>query len=164
MKKVLLVFVCSLSLLACNHHKKIKDIDQLNWLLGNWEAKSDNGVKKLSWHKENDSLYNGEEIVPIKDKGELKVRYTLGVNPNTDALYYKVERPSNMESKDLATKNLDFTAELKHSHHLSLYYNSQKKESEAFELVSDSTLVKKNYGLMNMSDKPMTETMFHKVP
>ena len=46
--------------------------------------------RKTNWHKENDSTYKGEEVVPVVGKGTLDIHYILGIHPITNDLYYKV--------------------------------------------------------------------------
>lgn len=82
MKKVILSLVILLSIVSCQKSKVISKITAANWLLGQWENKSDDGNLLETWKKVNDSLFVGEayfikekdtlhsEKIQLKQKGE----------------------------------------------------------------------------------------------
>lgn len=82
MKKVILSLVILLSIVSCQKSKVVSKITAANWLLGQWENKSDDGNLLETWKKVNDSLFVGEayfikekdtlhsEKIQLKQKGE----------------------------------------------------------------------------------------------
>jgi hypothetical protein len=82
MKKTIFILVLILTLASCQKSKVVSKIVVADWLLGNWENKSDKGDLLESWKKVNDSLFIGEsyfikgkdtlhfEKIQMKQKGE----------------------------------------------------------------------------------------------
>ncbi|SHG36915.1 hypothetical protein SAMN05443549_103415 [Flavobacterium fluvii] len=82
MKKVILFLFTILIFTSCQKSKEVSKIVVADWLLGNWENKSDDGHLLETWKKVNDSLYDGEsyfikgkdtlhfEKIQMKQKGE----------------------------------------------------------------------------------------------
>ena len=70
MKKTIFILVLILTLASCQKSKEVSKIVAADWLLGNWENKSDKGDLLESWKKVNDSLFIGESYF-IKEKDTL---------------------------------------------------------------------------------------------
>ncbi len=70
MKKAILLFVTILSFASCQKSKQVSKIVGNDWLLGQWENKSDEGNLLEIWEKKNDSIYVGESYF-IKGKDTL---------------------------------------------------------------------------------------------
>lgn len=82
MKKNILLLLISLSIFSCQKSKQTSKIVGLDWLIGKWENKSDNGNLSETWTKVNDSIFEGEtyfikkkdtlhsEKIQLKQKGE----------------------------------------------------------------------------------------------
>lgn len=69
MKKILL-FVLVLILFSCQKSNQKPKIEGLNWLIGKWINKSDQGQLVEIWNKKNDSIFLGESYF-IKEKDTL---------------------------------------------------------------------------------------------
>ena len=70
MKKAILLFVTILLFSSCQKSKQVSKIVGFDWLLGQWENKSDEGNLLEIWAKVNDSLFVGESYF-IKEKDTL---------------------------------------------------------------------------------------------
>jgi hypothetical protein len=82
MTRRIFLFLILLALISCQKSNKIDRLKSSNWLLGQWENKTDNGKLLEIWKKVNDSLYIGEsffikrddtlhfEKIQLKQKGE----------------------------------------------------------------------------------------------
>ncbi|WP_269242086.1 DUF6265 family protein [Flavobacterium limnophilum] len=70
MKKTILTFFIILTFASCGKSKVVSKIVGIDWLLGKWENKSDDGHLVETWTKANDSLFIGESYF-IKDKDTL---------------------------------------------------------------------------------------------
>ncbi len=70
MKKAILLFVTILLFASCQKSKQVSKIVGNDWLLGQWENKSDEGNLLEIWEKKNDSIYVGESYF-IKGKDTL---------------------------------------------------------------------------------------------
>jgi len=70
MKKAILLFVTILLFASCQKSKQVSKIVGNDWLLGQWENKSDEGNLLEIWEKKNDSIYFGESYF-IKGKDTL---------------------------------------------------------------------------------------------
>lgn len=69
----LIVLICSTSLLmliSCQNksEKNFEQLEKMNWLIGNWENKMDEGLLTETWIKENDSTFSGTTYFIINKK------------------------------------------------------------------------------------------------
>lgn len=86
MKKVMLILVMALTFASCGKSKVVSKIVVADWLLGNWENKSDDGDLLENWKKVNDSLYEGESYF-IKGKDTLHFE-KIQMKQKGEALFY----------------------------------------------------------------------------
>ncbi len=86
MKKVILSLLIILTFASCQKSKEVSKIVAADWLLGNWENKSDDGHLLESWKKVNDSLYHGESYF-IKGKDTLHFE-KIQMKQKGEALFY----------------------------------------------------------------------------
>lgn len=69
MNKLFFLLVVSI-LFSCQNSKEKTKIIGADWVLGNWENKSDAGLLLERWNKVNDSVFDGESYF-IKEKDTL---------------------------------------------------------------------------------------------
>lgn len=86
MKKVILSLLIILSFASCQKSKEVSKIVAADWLLGNWENKSDDGDLLDTWTKVNDSIYDGESYF-IKGKDTLHFE-KIQMKQKGEALFY----------------------------------------------------------------------------
>jgi len=96
MKKTLIILAAITLCVSCKKSKKENKLESMQWLIGTWENKSDEGDMIETWSKTNDSLYVGtsyfikekdtldSESIELKQKGEtiLYVPTVKGQNNN----------------------------------------------------------------------------------
>ena len=70
MKKAIFLFVTILLFSSCQKSKQVSKIVGNDWLLGQWENKSDEGNLLEIWEKKNDSIFIGQSYF-IKEKDTL---------------------------------------------------------------------------------------------
>ncbi len=86
MKKTFYILALILTFASCQKTKEVSKIVVADWLLGNWENKSDDGHLLENWKKVNDSLYDGESYF-IKGKDTLHFE-KIQMKQKGEALYY----------------------------------------------------------------------------
>lgn len=70
MKKIFLTFILILTQASCQKSKQVSKIVGTDWLLGQWENKSDDGNLLEIWEKKNDSIFIAQSYF-IKGKDTL---------------------------------------------------------------------------------------------
>lgn len=133
MKKVMLILVMALTFASCGKSKVVSKIVVADWLLGNWENKSDDGDLLENWKKVNDSLYEGEsyfikgkdtlhfEKIQMKQKGEALFYITTIKGQNND-------KPVTFIQNDTIEKQLVFENP-KHDFPQKIAYSKITKDS-----------------------------------
>ncbi|WP_309641676.1 DUF6265 family protein [Flavobacterium sp.] len=69
-KKIMLFLTVTTLMISCKKPQKENKLESMNWLIGTWENKSDEGNMIETWSKTNDSLYVGGSYF-IKEKDTL---------------------------------------------------------------------------------------------
>jgi Domain of unknown function (DUF6265) len=62
--------ILALAFFSCQKSKDVSRIEGQDWILGQWENKSEGGLLMERWVKVNDSIFNGESYF-IKEKDTL---------------------------------------------------------------------------------------------
>jgi Domain of unknown function (DUF6265) len=86
MKKSAFLIVLAFVLFSCKKETKENQLKTIDWLLGSWENKSENGTMQENWGKINDSLYKGASYF-IKEKDTLH-KETIGLLQKGDQILY----------------------------------------------------------------------------
>ena len=129
----MLILVIALTFASCGKSKVVSKIVVADWLLGNWENKSDDGDLLENWKKVNDSLYEGEsyfikgkdtlhfEKIQMKQKGEALFYITTIKGQNND-------KPVTFIHNDTIEKQLVFENP-KHDFPQKIAYSKITKDS-----------------------------------
>ncbi|WP_396174136.1 DUF6265 family protein [Flavobacterium sp.] len=102
MKNVIVIVVCVLFNSCQNKSEKnFEQLEKMNWLIGNWENKMDDGILSETWKKENDSTFSGESYFIINKKDTVHSE-TIILRQIKDELIYSptVKGQNNDESVD----------------------------------------------------------------
>lgn len=138
MKKSILFLFIILIFASCQKSKEVSKIVVADWLLGNWENKSDNGHLLENWKKVNDSLYDGEsyfikgkdtlhfEKIQMKQKGEALLYIATVKGQNND-------KPVTFLHNDTIQKLLIFENP-KHDFPQKIVYSQITKDSIVIEI------------------------------
>lgn len=94
MKKTILSLLTIASLTSCQKSKEVSKITGNDWLLGQWENKSDEGNLSESWTKLNDSIFEGEAYF-IKEKDTLHSEKTQLKQKGENLLYISAVKGQN---------------------------------------------------------------------
>ncbi len=78
----LLVFI----LFSCQNKKGSREIDQLVWLVGNWETIAPQGQLYENWTQSNDTILKGSSHMVIND--DTVFTESLSIEQRNDGLYY----------------------------------------------------------------------------
>lgn len=133
MKKAILILILALTFTSCLKSKEASKIVVADWLLGNWENKSDDGDLLETWKKVNDSLYDGESYF-IKGKDTLHFE-KIQMKQKGEALYYIAtikgqnnDKPVTFKHNDTIEKQLVFENP-KHDYPQRIVYSQITKDS-----------------------------------
>jgi hypothetical protein len=133
MKKTILSLLIILSFASCQKSKEVSKIVAANWLLGNWENKSDDGDLLETWKKVNDSIYDGESYF-IKGKDTLHFE-KIQMKQKGEALFYIAtirgqnnDKPVTFKHNDTIEKQLVFENP-KHDFPQKIVYSKIAKDS-----------------------------------
>jgi Domain of unknown function (DUF6265) len=133
MKKATLILILALTFTSCLKSKEVSKIVVADWLLGNWENKSDDGDLFESWKKVNDSIYDGESYF-IKGKDTLHFE-KIQMKQKGEALYYIAtikgqnnDKPVTFKHNDTIEKQLVFENP-KHDYPQKIMYSQITKDS-----------------------------------
>ncbi len=133
MKKTILILIIILGFASCQKSKEVSKIVVADWLLGNWENKSDYGHLLESWKKVNDSLYDGESYF-IKGKDTLHFE-KIQMKQNGEDLFYIAtvkgqnnDKPVTFKRNDTIEKQLVFENP-KHDFPQKISYSQITKDS-----------------------------------
>lgn len=135
----LIVLICSTSLLmliSCQNksEKNFEQLEKMNWLIGNWENKMDEGLLTETWIKENDSTFSGTTYFIINNKDTVHSE-TIILKQIKDELIYSptVKGQNNDEPVDfkLSSENENtFSFENpKHDYPQKIVYKKVNKNS-----------------------------------
>lgn len=120
---LLTIFSCKES--DANEKEKMK---AANWILGNWESKSDEGTLNESWSKVNDSTFQATsyfikekdtihfETITLQQKGDVLTYYAAVIGQNNDkAVAFK---QTNETPQQLTFENLkqDYPQKITYTH------------------------------------------------
>lgn len=138
MKKSILILVTILTITSCQKSKEVSKIVVADWLLGNWENKSDDGDLLESWKKINDSIYDGESYF-IKGKDTLHFE-KIQMKQKGEALFYIAtvkgqnnDKPVTFLHNDTIQKLLIFENP-KHDFPQKIVYSQITKDSIVIEI------------------------------
>jgi hypothetical protein len=138
MKKAILVLILALTFTSCLKSKEISKIVVADWLLGNWENKSDDGDLLETWKKVNDSIYDGESYF-IKGKDTLHFE-KIQIKQKGEALYYIAtikgqndDQPVTFKYNDTIEKQLVFENP-KHDYPQKISYSQITKDSIVIQI------------------------------
>jgi hypothetical protein len=138
MKKAILILVTILTFTSCQKSKEVSKIVVADWLLGNWENKSDDGDLLETWTKVNDSVYDGESYF-IKGKDTLHFE-KIQMKQKGEALYYIAtvkgqnnDKPVTFKHNDTIQKQLVFENP-KHDFPQKIVYSQITKDSIVIEI------------------------------
>jgi Domain of unknown function (DUF6265) len=133
MKKAILILILALTFTSCLKSKEVSKIVVADWLLGNWENKSDDGDLLETWKKVNDSIYDGESYF-IKGKDTLHFE-KIQMKQKGEALYYIAtikgqnnDKPVTFKHNDTIEKQLVFENP-KHDYPQKIMYSQITKDS-----------------------------------
>ncbi|MBA4275496.1 DUF6265 family protein [Flavobacterium sp.] len=138
MKKAILLFVTILLFASCQKSKQVSKIVGNDWLLGQWENKSDEGNLLEIWEKKNDSIYFGEsyfikgkdtlhfEKIELQQKGENLLYVTTIKGQNND-------KPVTFVHNDTIEKQLVFENP-KHDFPQKIAYSKITKDSIVIQI------------------------------
>ena len=133
MKNAILILILALTFTSCLKSKEVSKIVVADWLLGNWENKSDDGDLLETWKKVNDSLYDGESYF-IKGKDTLHFE-KIQMKQKGEALYYIAtikgqnnDKPVTFKHNDTIEKQLVFENP-KHDYPQRIVYSQITKDS-----------------------------------
>ncbi|MFV8357690.1 DUF6265 family protein [Flavobacterium sp. XS1P32] len=128
MKNTILFIVVTLMVASCQKSEKVNKINVANWILGNWESKSDEGTLTESWSKVNDSTFQATsyftkekdtihfETITLQQKGDVLTYYATVIGQNNDkAVAFK---QTNETPEQLTFENLkhDYPQKISYSH------------------------------------------------
>ncbi|HWR94781.1 MAG TPA: DUF6265 family protein [Flavobacterium sp.] len=139
-KNSFIVLPLTLILLACNDSKSSKNIPlkSSEWLIGNWESKTENGTLIESWEKLNDSTFQGYAYYIINNDtlhNEQIVLEQIG-----DSLIYNTKvsgqnRDQSIPFKStLLSKNRLVFENKNHDYPQKIVYNKIKNDSLMIEV------------------------------
>jgi len=138
MKKAILILILALTCTSCLKSKEISKIVVADWLLGNWENKSDDGDLLETWKKVNDSIYDGESYF-IKGKDTLHFE-KIQMKQKGEALYYIAtikgqndDQPVTFKYNDTIEKQLVFENP-KHDYPQKISYSQITKDSIVIQI------------------------------
>jgi hypothetical protein len=138
MKKAILILILALTFTSCLKSKEISKIVVADWLLGNWENKSDDGDLLETWKKVNDSIYDGESYF-IKGKDTLHFE-KIQMKQKGEALYYIAtikgqndDQPVTFKYNDTIEKQLVFENP-KHDYPQKISYSQITKDSIVIQI------------------------------
>ncbi len=102
MKNVIVIVVCVLFISCQNKSEKnFEQLEKMNWLIGNWENKMDDGILSETWKKENDSTFSGTTYFIINKKDTVHSETILLTQLNNQLIYSPtVKGQNNDESVD----------------------------------------------------------------
>jgi hypothetical protein len=115
---ILLIITLLFPFVSCKNsngkNKTFDKIEKINWLLGSWENKSEEGILSEIWEKKNDSTFIGESYF-IREKDTLHSERIEVKQKGEDLLYIPTVKGQNNDKPvtfklTLATEN-EFTFE-----------------------------------------------------
>lgn len=102
MKNAIVIVVCVL-FISCQNtsDKNFKQLEKMNWLVGQWENNTSNGLLTETWKKDNDSTFLGESYF-INNKKDTVHSESIILKQLKDELIYSptVNGQNNDESVD----------------------------------------------------------------
>jgi hypothetical protein len=102
MKNVIVIVVCVLFISCQNKSEKnFEQLEKMNWLIGNWENKMDDGILSETWKKENDSTFSGKSYFIVNSKDTVHSETIILTQLNNQLIYSPtVKGQNNDESVD----------------------------------------------------------------
>jgi hypothetical protein len=96
MKNVIVIVVCVLFNSCQNKSEKnFEQLEKMNWLIGNWENKMDDGILSETWKKENDSTFSGTTYFIINKKDTVHSETILLTQLNDELIYRPTVKGQN---------------------------------------------------------------------
>jgi hypothetical protein len=124
-----IVIAVALLFFSCEKksEKNFEQLEKMNWLIGNWENKIDEGLLTETWSKENDSTFSGTTYFVINKKDTVHSETIILTQLNNELIYRPtVKGQNNDEPVDfkLSSENKNiFTFEnLKHDYPQKIVY------------------------------------------
>lgn len=78
-----------------NNYEKLKKMD---WLIGQWENKSDQGYLIETWTKDNDSTFSGQSYFIIKEKDTVHSESIILTQLNDELVYRPTVKGQNNDA------------------------------------------------------------------
>ena len=135
MKNALVVAV-ALLFLSCEKksEKNFEQLEKMNWLIGNWENKIDEGILTETWSKENDSTFSGTTYFIINKKDTVHSETILLKQLNNQLIYSPtVKGQNNDEPVDFKlsseSENIFTFENLKHDYPQKIVYKKINETS-----------------------------------
>jgi hypothetical protein len=136
MKKILFINLLLVILLCnCNFSKnqKIKNLDELNWLLGEWEQRSKESLFVEKWLKTNDNKFSGNSYMIQNNDTVFTEQITLELSNNELQYKTNVNNQNNSETicfTLISNKNKEYIFENKlHDFPQRIVYKKNGKDS-----------------------------------
>ena len=136
MKKILFINLLLVILLCnCNFSKnqKIKNLDELNWLLGEWEQRSKESLFVEKWSKTNDNKFSGNSYMIQNNDTVFTEQISLEISNNELQYKTNVNNQNNLETicfTLISNKNKEYVFENKlHDFPQRIVYKKNGKDS-----------------------------------
>jgi phosphatidylserine/phosphatidylglycerophosphate/cardiolipin synthase-like enzyme len=111
MKNAIYTITLLLLLASCQKSKEVSKIVGKDWLLGQWENKSDEGNLLEIWKKANDSIYVGESYF-IKEKDTLHSEKMELKQKGENLLYISIIKGQNKDKPVTFNHNIEIEKQL----------------------------------------------------
>jgi hypothetical protein len=96
MKNVIVIVVCVLFISCQNKSEKnFEQLEKMNWLIGNWENKMDDGILSETWKKENDSTFSGKSYFIVNSKDTVHSETIILTQLNNQLIYSPTVKGQN---------------------------------------------------------------------
>ena len=96
MKNVIVIVVCVLFISCQNKSEKnFEQLEKMNWLIGNWENKMDDGILSETWKKENDSTFSGKSYFIVNSKDTVHSETIILTQLNDELIYRPTVKGQN---------------------------------------------------------------------
>jgi len=103
MKKLCVLFI--IFLIGCN--KPQSKLDKIDWLIGDWQMKSTEGIFIETWNEKNDSVFSGTGFF-INQNGDTAFSEKLKIIYIQDTVYYISTVGNQNEGRSIRFTETDF--------------------------------------------------------
>lgn len=97
--KILITVGIVLLLASCQtkSEKNFDKLEQMNWLIGQWENKTPEGRLTETWTKDNDSTFSGQAYFIVKEKDTVHSESIVLTQVDEDLIYRPTVKGQNNE-------------------------------------------------------------------